>query len=225
MLPAFAAIENPVDVTAQSIRDASILGRTAAQLLADPAIGSLVVSIVAGAPRFAMDKVRAILLRHQRPQEAGGGRHLGDDLPLPAGIHRRVPRARPADLPLAGARAARDGARHLVRPRRDGGGAQGCGDRVSATPARRGGGCRNTWARTFSASLGIPVPAGELARDVDGAREIAQQIGYPVALKAQAAALAHKSDAGGVILNVADEATLAQAWETLHANIRSRGPT
>ena len=31
-----------------------------------------------------------------------------------------------------------------------------------------------------------------------------QRIGYPVALKAQAAALAHKSDAGGVALNIAD---------------------
>ncbi len=61
ILPPFAAIENPVDTTAQTVRDPSILGSTAAQLLADPAMGSLVISIVAGAPRFAMDKANAIL--------------------------------------------------------------------------------------------------------------------------------------------------------------------
>ena len=54
VLPPFAAIENPVDVTAQSIRDATILGRTAASLLADPAMGSLVVSIVPGAPSLLL---------------------------------------------------------------------------------------------------------------------------------------------------------------------------
>ena len=33
---------------------------------------------------------------------------------------------------------------------------------------------------------------------------IAAEIGWPVALKAQSADLSHKSDAGGVILNIAD---------------------
>ena len=40
ILPPFAAIENPVDTTAQTVRDPSILGSTAAQLLADPAMGA-----------------------------------------------------------------------------------------------------------------------------------------------------------------------------------------
>ena len=44
------------------------------------------------------------------------------------------------------------------------------------------------------------MPKGSLARDAAQAKEIAARIGYPVVLKAQAAALAHKSDAGGVAL-------------------------
>ena len=46
VLPPFASIDNPLDMTAQTIKDATIFGRSAARLLADPAIGSLVVSIV-----------------------------------------------------------------------------------------------------------------------------------------------------------------------------------
>jgi succinyl-CoA synthetase beta subunit len=45
-----------------------------------------------------------------------------------------------------------------------------------------------------------------------------------VALKAQAAALSHKTEAGGVILNLADEAELRAAWEMLTANIKRAAP-
>jgi acyl-CoA synthetase (NDP forming) len=70
-------------------------------------------------------------------------------------------------------------------------------------------------------AIGIPVPAGALARSPG---EIAQRVGYPVAMKAQAAALAHKTDAGGVMLGIADAAALGQAWETLYANVALARP-
>jgi acyl-CoA synthetase (NDP forming) len=69
------------------------------------------------------------------------------------------------------------------------------------------------------AAAGIPVPAGALARTLDEARAIAEKIGYPVVLKAQAAKLAHKSDVGGVILNLSDADTLASGWKRLEENI------
>lgn len=48
---------------------------------------------------------------------------------------------------------------------------------------------------------------------------MAAHIGYPVAIKAQAAALSHKSDAGGVILNIADASALEAAWDRFFANV------
>jgi acetate---CoA ligase (ADP-forming) len=45
--------------------------------------------------------------------------------------------------------------------------------------------------------------------------EAAGRIGFPVALKLQAAALPHKSDAGAVLLDINDETQLAQAWAKL----------
>ncbi len=77
-------------------------------------------------------------------------------------------------------------------------------------------------------AIGLPVPAGGLARSLAEARETAARVGYPVcAVKAQAAGLAHKTEAGGVLLSIADAAALGQAWETLYANVaraRGRGP-
>ena len=73
-------------------------------------------------------------------------------------------------------------------------------------------------------AIGIPVPAGALARSLPEAREIAERVGYPVAMKAQAAALAHKTDAGGVMLGIADTAALGQAWEKVYANVARARP-
>jgi acyl-CoA synthetase (NDP forming) len=63
------------------------------------------------------------------------------------------------------------------------------------------------------------VPAGDLAADLAGAGAIAARIGYPVALKAQAASLTHKSDAGGVILGIDSEAALVRAWQRMQDDL------
>jgi succinyl-CoA synthetase beta subunit len=68
------------------------------------------------------------------------------------------------------------------------------------------------------------VPDGELARTADEAIAVAKRIGYPVVLKAQAAALSHKTEAGGVILNLADESAVRAAWDTLVENVKRAAP-
>jgi len=45
-----------------------------------------------------------------------------------------------------------------------------------------------------------------------------------VVLKAQAGALPHKSDVGGVLVGLADEAALRAGWATLHANVARHRP-
>ena len=57
------------------------------------------------------------------------------------------------------------------------------------------------------------------AGSVEEAIAAADRIGYPVVLKAQAAALSHKSDAGGVLLNLANADAVRAAWDQLHANV------
>jgi acyl-CoA synthetase (NDP forming) len=73
-------------------------------------------------------------------------------------------------------------------------------------------------------ALGIPIPEGALARTLEEAKSIAARIGFPVALKAQAADLPHKSDAGGVVLGLNDEAALAAGWQRLQQNVRDAKP-
>lgn len=88
-----------------------------------------------------------------------------------------------------------------------------------------GKGTQPEWlGKKVLAAAGIRVPAGDLARTADEAAAIAKRIGYPVVLKAQAAALSHKTEAGGVTLNLADEAALRSAWDTMMQSVKRAAP-
>ena len=67
----------------------------------------------------------------------------------------------------------------------------------------------------------VPFSAGAFAVNVDDAVKAAKALGYPVALKAQSEQLSHKSEAGGVILGVADDEALRAAWQRMHDNVRA----
>jgi acyl-CoA synthetase (NDP forming) len=79
-------------------------------------------------------------------------------------------------------------------------------------------------AKQWLGPLGIPFPHGEMATDLEAAYRAARALGFPVALKAQAPALSHKSDAGGVVLNLADEAALAAGWRRMHEDLARHCP-
>jgi acyl-CoA synthetase (NDP forming) len=69
-------------------------------------------------------------------------------------------------------------------------------------------------------AYGLATPPEALADSLDAALQAAQQIGYPVALKTAAGEL-HKSDKGGVILNIGDPASLGTAYQKLNATFGS----
>ena len=74
------------------------------------------------------------------------------------------------------------------------------------------------------AAAGIRVPDGKLAHTADEAVAAASRIGYPVALKAQAAALTHKTEVGAVMLNLIDSMALRAAWAMMLENMKCAAP-
>ncbi|NOX62674.1 MAG: acetate--CoA ligase family protein [Chloroflexi bacterium] len=64
-------------------------------------------------------------------------------------------------------------------------------------------------------ALDFPVARGELARDPSEAADITKTLGAPVALKIASPQLLHKSDVGGVRLNVKSPQAAAQAFGEL----------
>lgn len=79
-------------------------------------------------------------------------------------------------------------------------------------------------ASKIAAAYGIAVPQGGLARDLASARAIAARVGYPVVLKIASPDILHKSDIGGIAVDILDEESLARAYEQIMARVRTRMP-
>jgi acyl-CoA synthetase (NDP forming) len=69
----------------------------------------------------------------------------------------------------------------------------------------------------YLARCGVPVVPTVLARDADDARSAARAIGGRVVLKIASDDIAHKSDIGGVALNLEGDAAVAQAFTRIMA--------
>jgi acyl-CoA synthetase (NDP forming) len=67
-------------------------------------------------------------------------------------------------------------------------------------------------AMQLLAEAGVPVAPHGLARDADEAVRIAERLGYPVAVKLCSREILHKSDVGGVALNLHDAGAVRAAF-------------
>jgi acetyltransferase len=71
---------------------------------------------------------------------------------------------------------------------------------------------------------GIPTVASMIAMTVDEAQSAAEEIGYPVAIKIVAEQISHKSDVGGVQLNLRNSRAVAEAFEDIMERILQAYP-
>ena len=69
-------------------------------------------------------------------------------------------------------------------------------------------------------AYGLPLPKSKLAKNAVEAAEAAKSIGFPVVMKIVSPQITHKSDAGGVRINLSDEAEVEAAFAEITANAR-----
>lgn len=221
-VPDFIPVTNPMDLTAQALVDPDLYRRTLEPLLADPGYAAVVLGIIQTDQATAARKFPPIIeaVRSLAPDKpvifAGLDEGASFDPAYVAGLRALgVPYFPSADrafraLRQLSRRAARDFSTSGVAPRKL---KLPCG----VVPEYR--------AKELLAPAGVPFPKGSFAASVEEAKAVAARVGYPVVLKAQAAALSHKSDAGGVILGIPDGAALEEAWARLHANVAAYDPS
>jgi len=78
--------------------------------------------------------------------------------------------------------------------------------------------------RPLLAAYGMPVVAGEMAKSVDEAVAAAQKIGFPVVMKIVSPEILHKSDVGGIRLNLSNEDMLNAAYTGMMKEVGSKLP-
>lgn len=79
-------------------------------------------------------------------------------------------------------------------------------------------------ARKVMRKVSIKVPQSRIARDLKQAVEHAKELGYPVVMKVVSKDILHKSDVGGVILDLEDEKEVVDAYQAIMTACKSRKP-
>ncbi len=223
-LPDFIPPTNPLDITAQGLIDPDLYRRCIPPVLADDQYGSLVLAIILSDLATSGLKFPPILaaLREIKPTKpvifAGLDEGAQIDPAYVEQLHQLGVPFFPS--PDRAFRALAHVSRHASRMQT----AQEAAPAASAGINLPSGVIPEYRSKHFFAQAGIPVPPGSLATTAEEAQAIAATIGYPVVLKAQAAALTHKSDVGGVALKLQTPEAIAAAWHKMQSDIASALP-
>ena len=73
--------------------------------------------------------------------------------------------------------------------------------------------------RRMLGALALPLPRGGFCASAEEAVQVAREIGYPVALKLASREVVHKTEFGGVQLNLQDEAAVRRAYEHIRSQL------
>jgi acetyltransferase len=76
-------------------------------------------------------------------------------------------------------------------------------------------------AKQVFSAYGLPTTVTKLAKTEDEALKLAKEIGYPIVMKIVSPEILHKSDAGGVKVNIKDDASCRDAYNTIMKNAKA----
>lgn len=84
----------------------------------------------------------------------------------------------------------------------------------------------NEWeAKHLLAAYGIPIVETRVAKDPDEAARVASEIGFPAALKIFSPDITHKTDVGGVVLDIEDADAMRQVAQKMLQRIGEKVPS
>ncbi len=212
MIP-FAAVKNPVDFTAQALNDTSLMRKNVSLAIEEGDYDSHIIylaSVVASPlTRDACQKLMRDL-RAAYPDElmaicVNAAQHL-----LPGLEKLRYPCFEDPSLTVRAMAALSHFGEVFERGHPDA--PPPAPDGMLTAPKTA---VAEHEAKIILASAGIPVSREELVSDAVGAIAVWRAIKGPVVMKITSPDIPHKTEIGGVILNIDDEADIAEGYETL----------
>ncbi|MWA05994.1 CoA-binding protein [Actinomadura sp. LD22] len=227
LLPPFATVQNPLDVTGYVLIDRTLLGRALDVVAADPGIDAVMLltdlprftppdpsvpmaTFEAHARRIAASPRPVVVVGNTLTDVSQFGRSVQEKTGFPqvvGGIEH--------GMHAIGAAVRWSAERERALARRP-----AAGEPLSVD------GATGVWAEHRAAALlagaGLPVVPSEPARGEDAAVAAADRFGYPVVLKAAADGLARKSDIGGVRLGLAGPDAVRAAYREVMAALAGR---
>jgi acyl-CoA synthetase (NDP forming) len=222
-----AATRNPVDITGQVTAEPDLLEATARAMLGEAGHGSLLIFLAAFGGTPAMQLLQQRLARdlrrdfpgrqvifstladtaQQRALESAGCLCFND----PARAIRVMAAARFFLAQRENAKSTAPASPPGSRP-------------VSAPLALPTGPCNEADALELLHGRGVPTVPFHRARDRDEAVAAARALGFPVVMKVLSPDITHKSDVGGVVLDIRDADAAADAYTRIMAAVQSAAP-
>jgi acyl-CoA synthetase (NDP forming) len=224
VMPEFGSVTNPIDATGSMYDDPTLLPKLFDAILAEP--GRPVIAASVNARPAGNPHMRGFAAGIAEAARASGRTFVAYQYsPLGGPLDTEVVRTlHGANVPFLLGTSNTMRAIRVLAQRRDAWARAASGDPAfgSVTPVGH-----QSWdflsARESLVASGVPVVAAELARSEDEAVAIARRLGQPVAVKAEAPGLLHKSDIGCVALNQTGDDAVREAYRTVTANCAKAG--
>lgn len=218
-IPDYGMVSNPVDVTGNIVNTPDLVRAVFAELATTDAIDTIIVY----APGYLLDRMADALVdvseRHKRlfvaiDTGAATCRERLNHAGVP--VFDDIGRATRALTPFLRWLAGRDALRHwdALRSAAPGG----------ASETRGIAGLNEFEAKELLAGFGVPPVAEAAAGDEEAAVSAADRIGYPVVLKILSPDIPHKTEIGGVKLNLVDADEVREAFREVVARARQAAP-
>ncbi len=208
ILPDFASIDNPVDTTADILRDQDIAAQCLRAVCADPGVGTVLFPIPMDYGVITKDMAQTIV-------DVSADT---DTLIIPVWMSRRLgsgfelleTRGLLPFLSLSDAIATlskaltwRRSATTPIAPHEDG--PRSDSMRMLSEAA----------AKSLLRDAGLPIPEGRVVGTAAEAVNHAERLGFPVVMKVVSAQIPHKTEAGGVKLNIGSAASVHEAFDAI----------
>jgi len=234
LLPSFGSAENPVDVTAQIINDQKGLARILSTVLEDPGIDVLVVGIGMAVGRAAEIRAKLIWSVAKNAEKPVFVVWVAGEHAAASGLKYLKDHHVPCfQNPWRCARALG----HVVRFR------QYMNDyrerlfvkeespfsadqihRVGEILDRNGDILTEYESKGIMAEAGFPVVRERLARTEEEAVQAADSLGYPVVMKVHSPEITHKTESGGIRLNIGNADEVRAAFGEITKSVRNCRP-
>ncbi|MFZ6761706.1 acetate--CoA ligase family protein [Pseudoroseomonas sp. WGS1072] len=205
-LPPYAALGNPVDTTTVTLTNPGVIEETLAAVANDPAVSLVMMPMPLDYGSVSQTVAERIVAAQTR-----------SPIPLvPVWMSERTGAAYRcfAEAGMVPMRSLRNAAKSFRRFIDHGAWQpgilpQGLGAGLSEAPTRT---LSEAEGKAMLRAAGLSVPQGRLATSAEATAAAATELGFPVVLKIASAEILHKSDMGGVALNLRDAAAVRDAF-------------
>lgn len=229
-LPSYAAIGNPVDTTTAVLTDDKLIDKTLLAVCNDPGVslvlmpvtidyGDVTIKVAQSAVRVQAQTETPIVPVWMSSRQGDGHRIYAEAGMVPVATVGKAVKSVKRWLEHADWLAAREAAK----------GEPPFEPLLLRTPASEVPGAvraiNEAEAKAWLRAAGVELPDSGVAHSADEAVRLAERIGYPVGAKVVSAAITHKSDVGGVVLNLADAAQVRDAWARIHHAVARAAPS